>query len=459
MARSKKVAGNAANPTVEFQNKASESIAEELGALIDEYTIDTFNAINPPKPYLTPTGILPLDAILGGGIVSSSFTTITSTPETGKSTFVYQFCKQFLDTWKNGIVLYFDVEGVGSAIETSDELAYTDGFRSTRAEQLGLTTNPRWKYNRKPFDIKTFFDYAENILLKKREKEKNAQQEIKMLFVIDSLTSLTYSRLDALEDFDRGPAKRAAELSFHINKFKNYLIFDRPTIVNIDQIRQNFLMLGPYSKKPEKGVGIWNDYKSSSKIASLEHAVNQWLFLSKRTELSSKNFPAQNINGWIINCFTEKNKVCPSKAEVSIVFDKLTGINKFWSEYKFLSDLTPSEEQLAKNTTTSPFMDLCFKSSGAWTTLSLHNPFTGEEKSYPKKFYAKDAENLYTSDPEFRDLFDECVRVSTDARIVRGFLRLGLSQEISSESATQDGLDPSSDNFDDFLNSAIDSVE
>lgn len=37
----------------------------------------------PPNPLVTPTGIRHLDALLGGGITSSSYVFLSSTPETG----------------------------------------------------------------------------------------------------------------------------------------------------------------------------------------------------------------------------------------------------------------------------------------------------------------------------------------------------------------------------------------
>ena len=37
----------------------------------------------PPNPLITPTGIRHLDALLGGGITSSSYVFLSSTPETG----------------------------------------------------------------------------------------------------------------------------------------------------------------------------------------------------------------------------------------------------------------------------------------------------------------------------------------------------------------------------------------
>jgi len=46
-------------------------------------------------------------------------------------------------------------------------------------------------------------------------------------------------------------------------------------------------------------------------------------FFSKGTEINPAKFPGWDIDGWIINVITEKNKNSSSKHEVSLVFDKM----------------------------------------------------------------------------------------------------------------------------------------
>ena len=83
MARTKKIVKTEVNSIQQLQ-QASQNIAEELADLFNEVTKEKYGTLNPPSAYVTSTGIKPLDALLGGGITSSSVVTFSSTPETGK---------------------------------------------------------------------------------------------------------------------------------------------------------------------------------------------------------------------------------------------------------------------------------------------------------------------------------------------------------------------------------------
>jgi predicted ATP-dependent serine protease len=56
----------------------------KVGELFEKVLTSEYGSFIPPEPYITPTGIRPLDTILGGGLVSSGFIMLSSTPETGK---------------------------------------------------------------------------------------------------------------------------------------------------------------------------------------------------------------------------------------------------------------------------------------------------------------------------------------------------------------------------------------
>ena len=66
----------------EITNQATQDAAEALAAAFDKLTIEKYGALNPPPPYMTPTGIRPLDALLGGGLASSMPIAFSSTAET-----------------------------------------------------------------------------------------------------------------------------------------------------------------------------------------------------------------------------------------------------------------------------------------------------------------------------------------------------------------------------------------
>ena len=53
----------------------------------DRLLTDKYGSSVPPAPLITPMNIKHLDAILGGGITSSSYVFLSSTPETGSESF------------------------------------------------------------------------------------------------------------------------------------------------------------------------------------------------------------------------------------------------------------------------------------------------------------------------------------------------------------------------------------
>ena len=125
----------------------------------------------------------------------------------GKSTIAYQFAKQFLDVHENGLVVYFDCESTGGSADAMDIMATV--FQESRIETFGLSDDARFKYNRRPYTIKDFFEYLDGLIDRKNEIQTRSGKEIKILFILDSLASLAYSRLTAVEEFDKIPGNKS----------------------------------------------------------------------------------------------------------------------------------------------------------------------------------------------------------------------------------------------------------
>ena len=62
---------------------ADSSQAEILKQAFEGIITSQYGFARAPEPYITPFGIKHLDALLGGGIISSSPVILSSTPETG----------------------------------------------------------------------------------------------------------------------------------------------------------------------------------------------------------------------------------------------------------------------------------------------------------------------------------------------------------------------------------------
>ena len=80
---------------------------------------EKYGSTLPPTPLITPTGIRHVDALLGGGITSSSYIFLSSTPESGKSTTALQLCSIFQHMYgKDAICLYIDTESAAGGAES-----------------------------------------------------------------------------------------------------------------------------------------------------------------------------------------------------------------------------------------------------------------------------------------------------------------------------------------------------
>jgi len=83
-----------------------------------------------------------------------------------------------------------------------------------------------------------------------------------------------------------------------------------------------------------------------------------------------------------------KNKISPSQESVVCVFDKRTGLHKFWSEYTFLAEMTRSEIKYFKEEKNLPY-PLSIKKSGPQIYLEFIDPVTGNSNYTSEKMYRK----------------------------------------------------------------------
>ena len=101
-----------------------------------------------------------------------------------------------------------------------------------------------------------------------------------------------------------------------------------------------------------------------------------------------------------------KNKLFPPNIEIEILGSFNTGFSNFWTNYQFLID----NKRL---------------NSGAWNYLV----------SFPeKKFRTKDAENLYNTDEEFKQKFDEAAKELIQTEIIDKY---NPKQEVDNEKEEQ----------------------
>jgi predicted ATP-dependent serine protease len=164
-----------------------------LGLLLDKAITRKFGSKKTPEPLFFSTGIKHLDALLGGGIISSGPVMVTSTPETGKSTFAYQMAKQIYDSYTNSVTVYLDIEGSGGSKESN-------AFKISRVDTFGLTDTSKFLYQPIVLNIMELFELIEELITAKQMVEKKTGKEFHLLIIWDSIPSTPSSKTNEAED-------------------------------------------------------------------------------------------------------------------------------------------------------------------------------------------------------------------------------------------------------------------
>lgn len=410
--------------------------AEKLGTAFDAVITRDYGFARAPKPYITPFGIQHLDALLGGGIISSAPVVLSSTPESGKSTLAFQFSKIFQTVYPNSIIVYLDIEGAANASSSTG----VDGLANNASRmQIFCIDEKRFRYEPIVIDIYGFFNMIETLVTIKKQFEEKLQKEFKIMIVWDSIAATTCSKINEVNDPNRIIGTKARQLSFCIEKYFPLLAFNKITFITIDQVRANLQLEGQYVAK-EKSVGIWNDYKAASSIVAWNHRVGQWLFLSRKATINPSD--GMGISGWYLNIYTEKNKIAPSQESVTCVFDKRTGLHKFWSEYTFMSEMTRSELKYFKEEKNLCY-PLAIRKSGPQVYLEFIDPTTGNSQYTSDKFYRKNAFDKYNTDENFRKAFDYVMKISVEQRITNGLFQLRNSNVLEVNTTSDEVSDDS----------------
>ncbi len=436
MARAKKE--ETSNTSVNLDSSqfdaAPVDFAEKLGTAFDHVITSQYGYARAPKPYITPFGIQHLDALLGGGIISSAPVVLSSTPETGKSTFAFQFAKTFQTLYPNSITVYLDVEGAANASGSVG----ADGVANNASRmQIFAIDEKRFRYEPIIIDIYGFFNMIETLVGIKKAFEEKLQKEFKIMIIWDSIAATPCSKLAEVDDPNRIIGLRARQLSFCIEKYAPLLAYNRITFLTIDQVRANLQLEGQYVAK-EKSVGTWNDYKAASSIIAFNHKVGQWLFLSRKAAINPSD--GMGITGWYLGIYTEKNKLAPSQEAITCVFDKRTGLHKFWSEYTFMAEMTRSELKYFKEEKNLCY-PLAIRKSGPQVHLEFIDPITGNTQYKSDNFYRKNALDKYNSDEEFKKAFDYVMSISAEQRITNGLFQLRNTGAIEVSVAPDEILD------------------
>lgn len=393
-----------------------ENFSSKLKQAFDSLLERKYGELIPPSPIVTPFGIRHLDAILGGGLSSSSPIMFSSTPETGKSTLAFQFASIFQKTHPNSVVMYLDIEG-SSNVENSiyfENRTKTFNIDESRFTYCPSVMNLGQIFSAIDLMIKLKFDFDLRINKAKASKEF----ETKLLIIWDSIaatpsTKETDEKVDNPNDII---GFRARELTFLINKYRQALTMNRITFLIIDQVRSNLKISGPF-QQDEKTTGEFKNYKSATSVAALHHAVKQWMFFSKGKQLLP--YDPLGIDGYEINIHMEKNKLAPSGITIPLLFDKKYGAQPLFSEYRFLSEMTKTESKNTKNNQSKLPYPLAIVPEANSNVIRIMDPSTGHLIKESDKFTERKLKDKYENDQEFKKMFDLAMKISVEERILK----------------------------------------
>ena len=373
-----------------------------------------------PPSYITSTGVKPLDALLGGGLSSSLPCMISSTPETGKSTFCFTFAKSFLDMHKNSVVVYLDIEGA-SECEGSEY--------GSRADTFGLDPE-RFLYMPAVLDVKQVFDTIEQFSQAKKQFEEKSNEKFHVLIIWDSLAATSSSKDASTEDHNSVIGFKAREISHMLSHHKSTIIMSSLTILIVDQVRADIQIQGPFAPKVDKTVGMFQGFKSATNVNALQHNIKQWLYLSKGTILNP--YDGMGVDGWELEVTTVKNKLAPSAVSVTCVFDKKYGVIPLLSEYLFMRDMTATEKKRTKKDVKKLPYPLCVSVEGRSKVINVYDK-EGKVVVKSEKFTERNLIEKYYGDAEFKKIFDKALDLSIEGRITSGLFREAASSPPVSE--------------------------
>lgn len=411
--------------------------ADVLGKMFERVITKKYGSKRAPEPLITSTGIHHLDALLGGGHISSGPVMISSSPESGKSTYCFQMSSMFHNTYDNGIVVYIDIEGSGSSQESNE-------YKVSRMDSFGISNSSRFRYEPVVLDMKELFTLIDDLIDQKILIETKTGREFFVMIVWDSVAATRSSKTDMVDDHNSIIGFKARELSFYLEKALPKLKFNRVFLLCVDQVRAKLQIDGPFAQR-EKSVGQFKDMQAASTTFSLMHNTQQWLFLSRGKTISPSD--SMGIDGWYLNIVTEKNKLAPSQHAVTCVFDMSNGLDKFWSEYVFLSEKTPSERKIYRDKKL-PFPLMVEKYNTQRYHLRVINPNDKSVDYTSEPFYRREVKERYNTDEEFRQWFDYAVRISAYYRITHGMFKENedlttpfRSKDIEQASTTEEPVD------------------
>ncbi|NHJ48921.1 MAG: hypothetical protein FK733_14140 [Asgard group archaeon] len=353
------------NEKIEFDDKATQELYSEFSSFLED-KIDMIPDTGIKK--VIPTGIELLDAILGGGLAIGSLDIIVGQPGSGKSMLAIQALGQGQKEFKGNLI--------GAFLDSEEATT------SIRLSNLGV------RYPKiKPYPditIEKVFKFLEGLCL---FKEKKKLIDVPSVVIWDSIANTLSEKEREAEDVNQVIGYKARMLSILIPKYVARCAQYNIAFIAVNQLR-DVLNISQFSAP--KDLKFMSASKDMPGGTVLKYNAFHLIEMKVKSAITADKY---GFDGVIDKVKCVKNKLFPPNIEVEIVGSFTTGFSNFWTNFNFLA----STKRL---------------NTGAWNYL-VNLP--------EKKFRTKDAENLYLSEPAFKEKYDESVKEAIQTEIIEKY--------------------------------------
>lgn len=315
--------------------------------------------------YTISTGFDLLDAILGGGFVVGALNMITGQPGSGKSMLAIQVLGQGQRQFKNKLLGGFlDSEEATTPIRLANL-----GAIHKQTKLLSDIT------------VEKVFKFIEGVCLFKEEKNIIENPSI---VVWDSVANTLTQKEREVDDINQVIGYKARLLSILVPRYVSKCTKYNICLIAVNQQR-DAMNLGQFAPAPD--LKFMSHSKTLPGGTALRYNSFHLLEMKTGQVLTQDKFGFDGVKTRI-KCV--KNKLFQPNIEIELLGSFNSGFSNFWTNYNFMTN----NKRL---------------STGAWNYLV----------SYPdKKFRTKDAEDLYKSDAEFKQKYDEAVKETIQCEII-----------------------------------------
>jgi len=305
-----------------------------------------------------PLGIDILDAIMGGGAVTS-LCQIVGMPGSGKTALAARALATGQRKWPG--------EFIGIFIDTEQSMT------SERLDQLGVNYPPINPIT-EGMTIESVFKIIERLCAMKEQNKKLL--DTPSCIVWDSIANTPTEKALTVDDPHKVTMLKASLLSFYLPRYVDKLNHYNISLIAVNQLRDTVDMSGGYGYV-EPTLKFLDKNIPGGK--SLLYNSVQLATVRQSTKLGGD----YGFEGITVKCKFVKNKLFTPNIEIDLVFSFEHGFTNFWTNYELLKKF--------KRIT----------AGGGWVTL---DGYTGSSKCRQIQAIEK-----YNEDPKFKEAWDNCV--------------------------------------------------